>query len=245
MAINYRSLDRTIRQSYVEFLKYFNLALKQNKIVSKYFKSNQHNAELYEKIRAIEKKSNLLYGQIYELIAWNISKEQPVNNHLNFFLSLLNSLKDIERICDINYNICKITKNITKWNKIFHHVFQLHEESDVCLEKMHQLFSQNPHHTSTVCFRSCQKLQKSFHEKYAKTLAVIANDYFESIVSHLLQNQDKEKLVPKQNFGVQLSLISKQIERKIDHCLNIIENFYWINHRNDENKILDRETTNK
>ena len=48
----------------------------------------------------MEEQSNHFEAEILDDCIWTISKYQPVANHLRFVISIINSIKDLERMAD-------------------------------------------------------------------------------------------------------------------------------------------------
>lgn len=106
MPINYTILKKSednLRKMFFDYLdQAYQMHLKLTELISMY--QNKVDIEgLFLEINKREKQSDLTQVNTIEELLWDISKDQPLLSHLRWYICVLTSSGDIERICDYLY----------------------------------------------------------------------------------------------------------------------------------------------
>ncbi len=143
---------------------------------------------------------------------WLIQKHEPRANHLRLLISIINSLNDLKRMSSYVVTLTKFfVKNHAKINvKTKTNILKI---GSFCLEVSNNFYS----------------LIKTFNLDEMKEKSDILFDNFlkeyKKIYSTFIKEIEK-KLEP--SVMAKYIIVLKNIDRYIDHCVNIVENFVSI-----------------
>ncbi|ADE19349.1 PhoU domain-containing protein [Mycoplasma crocodyli] len=216
--MNYDLLKEEEKILKSDFMKYFEHSISMHKLIKEMYKSDFSNEkkceEFVEEVNSLETKSNHIHAILLEDAVWFISKETPKANHLRFVIGIINSIFDLERICDHAQRIA-LFKARNKTVSIFM------KETVVELENNIENFS-NKIYEALLNFKvmnvynQCIKDSEDFFLNYKNKLYSIYNE---------IDSMDKSK----NGTLIDFVTVLKNLDRTVDHFRNILENFVFIN----------------
>lgn len=224
MATNYRLLKQSENELIQKFYDYVDHTFQMHKMVLQILNdfNNQKNFEKLEnEIQSIydaEKIANITQADLLDECTWIISKDQPQASHLRFVIAIINSINDLERICDYANNI---TKNIYEKKVISPSglaIVKLLEEMAVNI--FEKIFDHFRSHDASETYVLAEKLHSQFMLEYSNQIKILHSIYSSD------QNSENNT-----DF-IYIVLTIKNIERILDHVMNIIEYFIYIKESN-------------
>ncbi len=171
--------------------------------------------DIYEKIKSMNKKSFRRSEDILFESTWLIQKHQPKTKHLRIFIAIIYSIKDLERI---NTYIYKYTRFSIKKSKSFEDVkfkdffLQFLELTIRTMDSIFKIFEK---------FDFPEMLEES--EEIFKKFLVEYDAIFFNFIDYINDNNEIDTVEISKAV-----IIAKNFDRTIDHCMNIIESFSYI-----------------
>lgn len=167
----------------------------------------------YQKIEYQNDKASSIYEDILDDALWMIQKNEPRASHLRFIISLVNSIKDIERISDYVLIIAKFFHK----REVSQHVFDIFIDA---YKQTNDLIS---------------LIYKEFVNKYVEEFREDVNNSIEEYHKYL-KNKIRTcvLLFSETDLSIQnktlIDLITcfGALERTVEHVDNIIKSFYFI-----------------
>ncbi|QGZ97623.1 PhoU family transcriptional regulator [Mycoplasma sp. NEAQ87857] len=221
MAINFTLLkkdEKIIKKQFMDYVAH-SITMNQHLInVINQINSNLTNDESFVKIYNLEQESNHMHQTILDDAVWLISKEQPIANHLRYFISIINSLFDIERICDYSDRIARfLEKEINKTSNY---------EYDLMISLITQVVEFGQMIYDALDSHNVEQIYLELKVKY-------------DLFVNMYKSKTKE-ILNHSNIN-QMHLLSfftllKSVDRAVDHYINILENFIFVNDINFFNK---------
>ncbi|OYD26679.1 phosphate transport system protein [Mycoplasma testudineum] len=216
MSRNYENLRNSEENLSKIFEKFFRHSIKIHRTTLKAIdalieKNNEKAEEYFVQIDKEEFESNQFEANIIDEAVWIISKDQPLANHLRFLIAIISSSSDLERICDY-------AKNISKFLKFNYHSDQYYLENLKSLhtnvfKKYFEIFEKfkatDPNHVLEFALSK----KESFERKYIQNIKIVTQRL-------TLENQ--------QDYLYNFIIALKNVERILDHQINIIEKFIYI-----------------
>ncbi|WP_027123758.1 phosphate signaling complex protein PhoU [Mycoplasmoides pirum] len=224
MAINYGTLKQSEKELIQKFYEYLEHTYQMHLLLLKALQQSDllKTNDLIEKIQNMEKISNITHADLLDECTWMISKEQPQASHLRFVIAIINSINDLERICDYANNLSKFIKhNPNIYKSALQVVEDLESLAIITYQKIFDFFKNND---AQDTYKYGLKLQEECTNKYLNALKALRTIYAEPTDSFNHPHDSKE--------FVQLVLAIKNIERIVDHIMNIIEHFIYIKESN-------------
>lgn len=182
MATNYKILKNTEENIKKEFFDYLNHAyMMQTQLIEliKLAIENKDLTDLFKKIELEEHQSDLTQVNTIEELIWDISKDQPLLSHLRWYICVLISSSDIERICDylffmsrfiyqnpnISKNVLEISLNLSiELNKIFEeYISRIKDEKST--KKFFEEFKIKKIEYEDLCDKQIKKVAKKIDAK--------------------------------------------------------------------------------
>lgn len=223
MAINYGSLKESEKELIHKFYDYLEHTYKMHlEVISAFenIKNPEECKKIINSIYELEKVSNITQADLLDECTWMISKEQPQASHLRFVIAIINSINDLERICDYANNIAKF---LERHNYISEECFNI----ILTLEKLaitnyKSVFDYFRSNDAVTTYKFAEQLQNSFSQEFGRQLKAIRDIYINKS-SYI--NDNSELLTAP-------ILALKNVERIMDHIMNIIEYFIYIKESN-------------
>ncbi len=181
----------------------------------------EQNVERALEIMEEDRKANVLEEEINDLAILLIAKQQPVATDLRRIITAIKIASDLERIGDFAVNISKSTIRIGK------------QDGLPCMDKIKLMHKK----TSEMVLLVLQAYTEEDVVK-AKKIADLDDEiddlYGETIRELLALNVSDPGKTP---HIIQLSFISRYLERSADHVTNIAEHVFYLvkGHRYDLN----------
>lgn len=225
MAINYGTLKQSEKELISKFYEYLEHGYQMHLNVLKAlngFDNLLNKSEILEEIYSMEKVSNITHADLLDESTWIISKEQPQASHLRFVIAIINSINDLERICDYANNLAKFLENNNEIHSSALEVLtNLESKAIVNYQKTFEFFKKNDAYET---YQYGLQLQKEFWHEYSDALKNL----------RLIYLNENNSFNAKNNVDsfIQLTLALKNIERIIDHVMNIINHFVFIKESN-------------
>ncbi|WP_033159957.1 PhoU domain-containing protein [Mycoplasmoides alvi] len=227
MAINYGTLKQSEKELISKFYDYlehtYQMHLKVLEALDSYEDLINKN-KLLQEIYEMEKMSNIIHSDLLDESVWIISKEQPQASHLRFVIAIINSINDLERICDYANNLSKfLDRNLTIYTPALKVLKNLENKAIINYQKVFDFFKQND---ASEAHKYVLELQKKFWNEYSMSLKTLKNIYVnENEVFNNNNNNTTE-------YFIELILAIKNIERIMDHVMNVVNHFVFIKESN-------------
>ncbi|WP_027119935.1 phosphate signaling complex protein PhoU [[Mycoplasma] testudinis] len=218
MAINYGSLKQSEDNLIKKFYEYLSHTYKMHLVVVKAFELYSNKDEFHKKtaqVFELEKISNITQADLLDECTWIISKEQPQASHLRFVIAIINSINDLERICDYANNLAKFLEN--NINIRPEDIYPLKSMEELAVNNYLKIFEYFKTHDATSCYKYAEQLLNEFTQEFRCHLKTFKGTYFGENGT----NNDAE-------IAVAIILAFKNVERIMDHVMNIIEYFIYI-----------------
>ena len=224
--INYELTKQAEDNLSKTFFKYVDHVLKEwNYLLEGLKKSKKISPQRIQEIFKMEEQSNHFEAEILDDCIWTISKYQPVANHLRFVISIINSIKDLERMADYVISTAKFI--------YLHDTFD-EEQIDLIIEGIQASITavteilnlltikkEDKINNEISIFQESTKIHSSYNVKYQNIINKLSRiAYDESTASKAADAMNN------------CFIILKHTERSVDHAINIIENFVYIRESN-------------
>lgn len=224
---NYESLkssEQNLRGLFFDF--YNHVIMIESKILERFSSKKPFDEEILNQVKEWENKSNNFEAQIMDEACWIISKDSPKANHLRFIIAILNSIKDLERISDYMLYITKY---------MFYH-------QNLPIQAIELITSafKKAHEVSVEYLKLVD--QKDYYKYYDKAVEIEADHqkHFNEIMVKIAELLSPTKGVIVNESIPGAIIVLKNIERSVDHSINIVENFVYIKQSEfflDKNKV--------
>ncbi|EFF41789.1 PhoU domain-containing protein [Mycoplasmopsis alligatoris] len=200
-----------------DFMKYVEHSMTMHKLVKEMYSSNLNDAMIVEKyqeeIASLEVKSNHLHAILLEDAIWFISKEAPRANHLRFVIGIINSIFDLERICDHAQRIAQFK---SRHEDISDFIKQTITELEKRVQEYAKIIADALENYSVMGnYNNCITQSENFFNLYKAKL-------YESY------NEIDPKNKAKNEALLEFITVLKNLDRTVDHYRNILENFVFI-----------------
>ncbi len=208
MATNYNALIKSEEELKKQFFEFLDLAYSIHKKTWTYILSKELDSSKMDDLRNDEESSDAFEKDILDECVWIISKDQPRSNHLRFIISIIYSIKDLERISDYAIEIAESLENKE-------------------IDKNNYDFLKPLSNRYLTFFKSFVDLIKKKNvSEYYQTGRDLKNEFFENC------NKDLKKLLeicPKNDTSIQnILLIFRSIDRCVHHIYNVFINFKFV-----------------
>ncbi|WP_029906190.1 PhoU domain-containing protein [Mycoplasmopsis opalescens] len=215
MSQNYTLLKRseeTIIENFNNYLKFaFDMFSKYKAIIENFNEENIVNG--VKEIDDLEKQSDLMHLDLTEELIWDLSKDQPLLTHLRWYVCALNSIRDIERICDYidlnikSHNKMKIMPEFLQRRllEIINYIYLIFEKFLAKVTNMEAV---------------------DFFESFMKEMNEFDN-YYQNVLNNLIKDFE-DVLLFSQKHRIRIGLIFHNYNRIMERLENIIENIVFI-----------------
>ena len=212
---NYLLLKESERDILDNLKVYFSKTIDSYKYLYESSTNETNDDDIYEKIKSMNKKSFRRSEDILFESTWLIQKHQPKTKHLRIFIAIIYSIKDLERI---NTYIYKYTRFSIKKSKSFEDVkfkdFFL-QFLDLIIQTMDSIFKVFEKFDFPEMLEESEEIFKKFLIKY--------DAIFFNFIDYIHTNKEIDTVEISKAV-----IIAKNFDRTIDHCMNIIESFSYI-----------------
>ena len=212
---NYLLLKESERDILDNLKVYFSKTIDSYKYLYESSTNENSDDDIYEKIKSMNKKSFRRSEDILFESTWLIQKHQPKTKHLRIFIAIIYSIKDLERI---NAYIYKYTRFSIKKSKSFEDVkfkdFFL-QFLDLIIQTMDSIFKVFEKFDFPEMLEESEEIFKKFLIKY--------DAIFFNFIDYIHTNKEIDTVEISKAV-----IIAKNFDRTIDHCMNIIESFSYI-----------------
>ncbi len=212
---NYLLLKESERDILDNLKVYFSKTIDSYKYLYESSTNETSDDDIYEKIKSMNKKSFRRSEDILFESTWLIQKHQPKTKHLRIFIAIIYSIKDLERI---NTYIYKYTRFSIKKSKSFEDVkfkdFFL-QFLDLIIQTMDSIFKVFEKFDFPEMLEESEEIFKKFLIKY--------DAIFFNFIDYIHTNKEIDTVEISKAV-----IIAKNFDRTIDHCMNIIESFSYI-----------------
>ncbi|PAF55124.1 phosphate signaling complex protein PhoU [Mycoplasmopsis agassizii] len=213
--MNYESLVDSEKKLRKIFHGYYELAINIHKellhAINYLVQDKQKEFNLsYARIVELEKRSNTLEADILSETVWIIQKDQPQANHLRYLITTITSSSDLERICDYAINVINLIKRSEPDKQ---HLKMLFEIERLALSYFIEIL----------------QILKDKSAKQANEFAILKQKDFEKQY-YLVIKKTLHSIIDDKKFDNFYNIIIafKNIERILDHVVNITEKFVYI-----------------
>ncbi|MCV3743379.1 phosphate uptake regulator PhoU [Ureaplasma sp. ES3154-GEN] len=211
MATNYSMMKESQTELFDTFKNFYKRVLDNTQdLCDKLMNKDLGYKEICNDAVFKEEQVNLIYSDLIDECVWTIQKDQPRAGHLRFFISVINSAKDLERISDHNEIISEYFEeyDFSEQEKI--HFLNAFQASNQILYKFFDLFTIN-----------------NFNPEMVDEVKAIRDQYMnETNMKQMRTVYIHDELTDEEmNSRVKLILMYRHIERNIDHAINILQNF--------------------
>ena len=213
MPINYDLLKKSEENLKKIFFNYLNDAyVTHGKLITlmEKYRDNLDVEEDFKELTKREKQADLTQVDCFEELIWDLSKDQPMLSHLRWYISVLNSIGDIERICDYFFFMAvffRNNKNIPQ--KVVEKAISMNDE-------LHFLFK-----------GFLEEIKKSNVKKYYDKFKNLEKDY-----KKYCDDEIKEMAISLKNYPyetiIKFSFELHSYYRVIERLENILESFIFI-----------------
>ena len=212
---NYLLLKESERDILDNLKVYFSKTIDSYKYLYESSTNETSDDDIYEKIKSMNKKSFRRSEDILFESTWLIQKHQPKTKHLRIFIAIIYSIKDLERI---NAYIYKYTRFSIKKSKSFEDAkfkdFFL-QFLDLIIQTMDSIFKVFEKFDFPEMLEESEEIFKKFLIKY--------DAIFFNFIDYIHTNKEIDTVEISKAV-----IIAKNFDRTIDHCMNIIESFSYI-----------------
>ncbi|MCV3728614.1 phosphate uptake regulator PhoU [Ureaplasma miroungigenitalium] len=211
MATNYSMMKESQTELLDSFKKFYKRVLDNTvDLCDKLQKQELTYKEIYNDALFKEEQVNLIYSDMIDECVWTIQKDQPRAGHLRFFISVINSVKDLERISDHNEIISEYFEEYNFSDEERKHFLLAFEASNKILFDFYQHF-----------------LNNNFNSELVDEIKRVRDQYLNDTNKKQMRTVyiDDNLTDEEMNSRVKLILMYRHIERNIDHAINILQNF--------------------
>lgn len=216
MATNYNMLKDSEELIINDFKKYYQLLIDLSSNTLEAFIKNDDPEKLFDSLLKEDKKNIRIYHDILNECMWIIQKNEPRANHLRLIISIINSLNDIKRISSYVVNFSKFylkqKDEISKDERVI--IISIYKTTIKTIKGLKEIFDNKEWNETD----NSQKLFNEFLKEYKSN--------FINILKLITDNVVKKK---NQHYFSDLIIVLKNLDREVDHCMNILENFSLIN----------------
>lgn len=213
MSVNYSVLKDNEAVLLVQFKEFFEETIDFSAFVLGAFIKNDDNVELFEVAIEKDHSINVKRKDLIDECIWSIQKNNPRANHLRFIICLINSLSDIRRISSHAVNFSKFyAKNNSEINdKIRDRIIDLYSLTIQAMKDLHNvIFSlKKEEERKKIIDEIFRNFLKSYKHRYYEIISVKDEIHSDKYLSNLI-------------------IFLKNLDRQVDHCLNIAYNFLAI-----------------
>ncbi|UUD35471.1 PhoU family transcriptional regulator [Mycoplasmopsis caviae] len=230
MAINYTLLKKSEENLRKMFFDYLDQAYKMHTKLTNLISMYQNKADisgLFLDIEKREKQSDLTQVNTIDELLWDISKDQPLLSHLRWYICVLTSASDIERICDYLFHMSKFFY-INK--KIPQEVVDVALSMNIELSKIFKEYSNRLQDE-----KSTKEFFVEFKKQKEEYMAFCDNEIKK--IAKKLSKKDEYSYEMIIKFSFELHSYYRVVER----LENIIENLIFIHDTDFFRKKLDDE----
>lgn len=213
MPTNYSMLKQS-EEKLLSMLKEFaDHVINTQELLAKNLIERKIDENFISKLKAMEDRSNYYEADIQEECSWIIMRDQPKASHLRYIIAVLNSIKDFERMADYALNIAIYFQMNKLDNDIFNLILDAYNDSLATVKKL-------------------IKIQRSMKALEAYDKSLIINDEYRKMYTNSMLSLSKiiskRKARDIANLFSGAVIVLKNIERNVDHIMNVIENFAYI-----------------
>ena len=220
MPTNYLIMRESERDLLNEIINYFKGVVKTHETLYSFLEENKENAEdkwlndeNYKSIIYENEKSHTIYDDILDDCMWVIQKNEPRASHLRFIISLINSVKDLQRVSDYALSIAKFFYKRVLNKQIYDSFMEAYKQ------------------TTDLSRYICDQFANKYVEDFREELSERVDEYHKYLknkirTSVLIYNETDLSLENK----ALIDLIAGfgALERTIEHEENVIKAFYYI-----------------
>lgn len=221
MSVNYSITKASEQELKASFFKFYSHVYKTwNQLVHVLEEKTKITLSDLEQFFQAEEKSNRFKAHILDQCIWNISRCQPIANHLRFVIAIMYSINDLERMADYIISSARyIYQHAIDEKPAINLIVTTIKNSIEIMNKMIRQLK-NPMNIKKNYLRAHKKtveLAKAYRVQYNASLKKLSGIMFK---------QDSAQDI--NNIMTGIAVIMKSAERNVDHALNIIENFIYI-----------------
>lgn len=219
MATNYNSLVSSENELKDSFYEYLDLSYLIHKKLWDYILNKKLDEQALADLNNDEEKSDNWERDILDECVWIISKDQPRSNHLRFIISIVYSIKDLERVSDYAIDIAEaISKTKVSKNEMEHFERVSNEYLNFFKSFIDIIRKKNVSETYT----KAKKLKEDFIK------------FYDAEMNSMLKISTAKSPI---DFHI-LTLVMKSIDRSVHHIYNVYSNFRFIKNDSPSTKRL-------
>lgn len=216
MPINYDTLKTSEDNLRRLFLKFYSHVLASQEYLYRHFKQDKAiSQDTLDYIVEKEKIANQYEAKILDETIWIISKDQPRAAHLRYLISIIRSIRDLERMGDFVERITRILYRQDSIDAgIKRSLGSLLKNSYDFAHEIFRNINSGSNQTKQYYIKKATPYFREFSAKYRESFKTIGEKIF------------KSKKATHNKLAIFTAL--KNIERNADHAFNILENFVYI-----------------
>lgn len=219
MPINFETLRMSEDDLKKMLVKYYANVLKIERKLISFLKQNKRitNAK-FDQLYKLEIENNQWEAKILDEASWIISKDMPRAQHLRFVIAIIRSIRDLERMSDYVINVARYFHNRSSVNKqIYKIVTNIGEKALIILKDVYNNLISGDKQNAKYYSEQLIPAQEKFSAKY--------RSIFKQLGEIIFKAKD-----PDDALGA--FTVIKNVERSVDHAVNIMENFVYISEAN-------------
>ncbi|EGV00114.1 PhoU domain-containing protein [Mycoplasmopsis columbina] len=228
MSINYKLLKKSEEHLKEFFYSYVNHSINMHDLVLNFIKQSylkDDSTKIFDEIYKLEQISDRIQVENFDELLWDISKDQPMLDHLRWYICVLNSLGDIERINDYLFSIAnffnKYKTNMIneiyqmaielneKLNSIFHNFLKYTRRKQA--SKFFEVFKKEKEDYKIFCDQKIEKLAQILNEKNVDIQIIIKLSY--ELHAHYRVVERMENILENLVFINEPEFFKKKIEK--------------------------------
>ena len=217
---NYLIMRESEKQLLDQITSYFQGVVQMHEDLFSYLNDDEEasenkwlNDENYKSIIYENEKSHTIYDDILDDCMWVIQKNEPRASHLRFIVSLINSVKDLQRVSDYALSIAKFfyKRSLSK---------QIHES-------FLEAYKQTVDLSKYICDEFTNKYVEEFREELANKVEEY-HKYLKNKIRTSVLLYSETNLSLENKTLIDLIAGFGALERTIEHQENVIKAFYYI-----------------
>lgn len=204
-----KQLINSFNEIFLRIINFFN----QELTIIKNSKKAQDLEKQFDECVKLDLRNIKDIKDILDECIWIIQKHEPRTNHLRLIITIINSLSDLKRMSSYVVTFLRFFhKYNSKVNdKLKNNLIKI---SDLCFKTTQEFYQ-------LILKYKCNNIKEESDKLFNKFLKEYKKFYLD-----LIKESNNKKHNPK--MIASYIILLKNIDRSIDHCVNIVENFISI-----------------
>lgn len=210
MSINYGMLKDSEEKLIGLFSDYFEQVISEIKKLVGLYTAGEEGEKIIDYAISCDRRSARKYQDILDECMWTIQKNEPRASHLRLIIAIVNSLNDVKRLSNYGVTFGKFCNKENKISdKLKKKIIKICNLSISYMDQFYGIYTERQWETG---YQKAQKIFDSFLKEY-KPLTMEILKINEVTVSN------------EPSYISRLIIILKNLDRYVDRCMNILENY--------------------